>query len=304
MRGDDLSGGDFERGKQRRGAVALIVVALAGQSASVWQLQITLRALQRLNRRLFVDAQDNGLCRRSNVEADNIGGFGRKLRIVALAPGFASRKGDLVAAQESPDILNVNIAQRRGQQRSRPAREPLWCRLVQQSQNPPVGRLRIDRLFAGARLVLQALETLIGKAVTPEADDPWLDAYLLGDRARAAAFRRQQNNPRPLQITLQCARRATTRFQLLALLPRNADFSCFGNHPYLESRLTFHGKRVLCYALCRLHWLVRHDDLAAATKLVLAASPEDLRRQDTDAWWRERRTKLESVDAQFCSSDS
>jgi hypothetical protein len=116
MRGDDLSGGDFERGKQRRGAVALIVVALAGQSASVWQLQITLRALQRLNRRLFVDAQDNGLCRRSNVEADNIGGFGRKLRIVALAPGFASRKGDLVAAQESPDILDVDIAKFPGQQ--------------------------------------------------------------------------------------------------------------------------------------------------------------------------------------------
>jgi soluble lytic murein transglycosylase len=45
----------------------------------------------------------------------------------------------------------------------------------------------------------------------------------------------------------------------------------------------------LGYALCRLHWLVRHDDLTAAAKLVLAASPEDLRRQDTDEWWRERR---------------
>jgi soluble lytic murein transglycosylase len=47
--------------------------------------------------------------------------------------------------------------------------------------------------------------------------------------------------------------------------------------------------RDLGFALCRLHWLVRHDDLAAATKLVLAASFEDLRRQDTDEWWRERR---------------
>jgi soluble lytic murein transglycosylase len=45
----------------------------------------------------------------------------------------------------------------------------------------------------------------------------------------------------------------------------------------------------LGYALCRLHWLVRHDDLTAAAKLVLAASSEDLRRQDTDEWWRERR---------------
>ena len=45
----------------------------------------------------------------------------------------------------------------------------------------------------------------------------------------------------------------------------------------------------LGYALCRLHWLLRHDDVAAAAKLVLAASREDLQRQDTDEWWRERR---------------
>ncbi len=60
----------------------------------------------------------------------------------------------------------------------------------------------------------------------------------------------------------------------------------------------------LGYALCRIHWLLRNDspgsnlhgrivtpkeNIAAAVKLVLAASPEDLRRQDTDEWWRERR---------------
>jgi len=45
----------------------------------------------------------------------------------------------------------------------------------------------------------------------------------------------------------------------------------------------------LGYALCRLHWLLRHDGVAAAAKLVLAASREDLQGQDTDEWWRERR---------------
>src|SRR5262249_8828726 len=60
----------------------------------------------------------------------------------------------------------------------------------------------------------------------------------------------------------------------------------------------------LGYALCRLHWLIRNEtpgsnirgrivtpkeDLSAAVKLTLAASQEDLRRQDTDEWWRERR---------------
>jgi soluble lytic murein transglycosylase len=45
----------------------------------------------------------------------------------------------------------------------------------------------------------------------------------------------------------------------------------------------------LGYALCRIHYLVKHDDLDAATRLVLAADPDALQRQDTDEWWRERR---------------
>jgi soluble lytic murein transglycosylase len=47
--------------------------------------------------------------------------------------------------------------------------------------------------------------------------------------------------------------------------------------------------RDLGYALCRLHWLMRTDHVAAAAQLVLAASQEDLRSQDTDEWWRELR---------------
>jgi soluble lytic murein transglycosylase len=60
----------------------------------------------------------------------------------------------------------------------------------------------------------------------------------------------------------------------------------------------------LGYALCRITWLLRNDtpgsnihgrivtpknDLAAAAKLALAGSADDLRRQDTDEWWRARR---------------
>jgi soluble lytic murein transglycosylase len=60
----------------------------------------------------------------------------------------------------------------------------------------------------------------------------------------------------------------------------------------------------LGYVLCRLQWLLRNDmpglnvrgrivtpkgDISAAVKLVLGASREDLERQDTNEWWRERR---------------
>ena len=43
------------------------------------------------------------------------------------------------------------------------------------------------------------------------------------------------------------------------------------------------------YELCRLHWMLQHDDIVAATRSALAASLEDLQRQDTDEWWRQRR---------------
>jgi len=45
----------------------------------------------------------------------------------------------------------------------------------------------------------------------------------------------------------------------------------------------------LGYALCRLHWLLAHNDLTAAIKLLAECSGADLQRQDTDEWWRERR---------------
>jgi soluble lytic murein transglycosylase len=49
-------------------------------------------------------------------------------------------------------------------------------------------------------------------------------------------------------------------------------------------------KSDLGYTLCRVHWMLRHDRIDEATRLVLAAAPEAMTWQDTDEWWRERRT--------------
>ena len=45
----------------------------------------------------------------------------------------------------------------------------------------------------------------------------------------------------------------------------------------------------LGYTLCRIHWMVRHDRLDEAARLVVAAPAETMALQDTDEWWRERR---------------
>jgi len=45
----------------------------------------------------------------------------------------------------------------------------------------------------------------------------------------------------------------------------------------------------LGYTLCRINWMMRHDRLEDATRLMLAAAPETMALQDTDEWWRQRR---------------
>jgi soluble lytic murein transglycosylase len=46
----------------------------------------------------------------------------------------------------------------------------------------------------------------------------------------------------------------------------------------------------LGYTLCRIRWMVRHDRIDDATRLMLAAAPDTMALQDTDEWWRERRS--------------
>jgi len=48
-------------------------------------------------------------------------------------------------------------------------------------------------------------------------------------------------------------------------------------------------RRDLGYTLCRVHWLIGHDEIVEAARLVLASPREDMRAQDADEWWRERR---------------
>jgi soluble lytic murein transglycosylase len=45
----------------------------------------------------------------------------------------------------------------------------------------------------------------------------------------------------------------------------------------------------LGYALCRIHWLLRNDGIAEATRLMIAAPREAMELQHTDEWWHERR---------------
>ncbi len=222
----------------------LAIMALAGQGAAIGQLQITLRSLKGLDRGFLVHAQHNSLRGWGDIEANNIGGFGRKVRVVALTPGLASREVNLMATQERHTYWTSTSpsawASRGPVQRANPCGAGLSssCRI----------RLSVafDRSAACPAAACLAAPQGHGRhGDAAKADNPRLNPDFLGDRPGAAPVRRQQNYPSPLQIALQRHRRATTRLQHLAIFPRKVDFSCFRNHPYLESRLTIQGKWVL-----------------------------------------------------------
>lgn len=46
----------------------------------------------------------------------------------------------------------------------------------------------------------------------------------------------------------------------------------------------------LGYTLCRIQWMLAQNKIDDAARAVLAASPETMALQDTDQWWRERRS--------------
>src|SRR5262249_23644094 len=107
MLGVDLAAGNVERCEQGGSAMSLVVMGLAGQRAPIGQLEIALRPLQRLDRRLLVHRQHQRAVGRVKIEPDNLRRLGCEGRVVALAPGLAGRKVDLLCTQEAPDILHI-----------------------------------------------------------------------------------------------------------------------------------------------------------------------------------------------------
>ncbi|HXI09050.1 MAG: transglycosylase SLT domain-containing protein [Bradyrhizobium sp.] len=46
----------------------------------------------------------------------------------------------------------------------------------------------------------------------------------------------------------------------------------------------------LGYVLCRVKWALKKEKIVEAANMILAAAPETMAQQDTDEWWRDRRT--------------
>jgi len=60
--------------------------------------------------------------------------------------------------------------------------------------------------------------------------------------------------------------------------------------PVLLDAVTGDARQDLGFVLCRAQWLIRQNRIADAARVILEARPDTMALQDTDQWWRERRT--------------
>lgn len=150
MAADNFAARTIEGGEQHSGHMALVIIRLCGHDVTIGLLRITLLSVERLDRRAFVDRQSDGVPGGRHVEPDDFGRLANALGVVAFAPPFAAGHVDIVGAQVAPNILRAHIAERSGDEWSRPVGVAL--RRVRVAQRPNAA-VRLDPVFGlGAAL--------------------------------------------------------------------------------------------------------------------------------------------------------
>ncbi len=60
--------------------------------------------------------------------------------------------------------------------------------------------------------------------------------------------------------------------------------------PDMLGAVATEARQDLGYTLCRIQWMLAQNKIDEAARVMLAAAPETMAQQDTDQWWRERRS--------------
>ncbi len=119
----DLTWGDIERGEQIDRAMPFVGALHAPYNFAAAGAYVPGLSFQRLNRRLLVDADHEGVLRRTEIQADNIRCLCRELWIRAHAPRTMPPKLDAFLAQDTPNRI-IRHAERLRQCPAVPANQP------------------------------------------------------------------------------------------------------------------------------------------------------------------------------------
>ena len=176
----DQTGGHVQRGEQRGGSVALVLMVVAGNRFAVGQFEPSLGPVQRLYRKLLVHAQHQRILGRSQIQTHDVGGLGGEVRVRAQAPAVAPAQADALLAQDLPDVVDAD-AQLLRDQGSCPVRVAWGRGFIQAGEDVPHGRLGVAGRLAGTRLVRKTGKTRLMKAPSPFAHRGFAGVQRAGD---------------------------------------------------------------------------------------------------------------------------
>jgi soluble lytic murein transglycosylase len=230
-----------------------------------------------------------------------------RLRHADSEAGF-ERYAAFIAA--NPDWPSIASLRRRAEARLwQERRDPDTVRrFVGEKAVSPAGRLALARvtLEEGNRDAAESEVRAVWRSAALSAElEPAVLAAFPGMLMRADHVARMDRRigAKDFGAAMRAAKRAGDD-HVAIVKACTAALAKSGNGGSLLDRVRAEARGDLGYALCRIHWLLRNDtpgsnvrgrivtpkeNIAAAAKLALAASPEDLQRQDTDEWWRVRR---------------
>ena len=165
---EDSTGLDVQRGEPRRGPMAGIVVRAALGLARAHGPE-RLRAIQRLNSRLLIDAQHHRVLRWIHVEPDDVPHLLDEQRVGRQLEGLHSVR---LQAERPPDPTDRHPTQPRRARHAAdtPVRLPARRRFQRSRQHPLDLRIGNGAGRPRAGLVIQSVEPLADEAAAPLPD--------------------------------------------------------------------------------------------------------------------------------------
>ena len=228
MAGLDQSRGLLQSGKQGGRAMPLIVMGEPMEGPAIGQPQPALGAFQGLDVRLLVDRQHDGVLRRIQIEAHDIGGLLGKAGSGAHPPATATLEADAVLAQHAPDLIVRDVGQGGGQQSAVPAGIAGGRSLVQLLQNAPFGGSIVGRRLAAAPGIVESSQPPRQKPVAPLAHGGGAGTVRCGNRLIAQAIGGIEEDLRSEHIPASAGRTAYDGLQVFSL--GVAQYRCLCSH--------------------------------------------------------------------------
>lgn len=177
---DESALGDFH-GREERGGSMSPVVVRHGPAPALPERQAGLSAVQGLHLTLLIDAENQGVLGRTQIESDDVDELLDETRIVAELEGLDAMRLEVVFFPNSLDHRFVD-AQVIGERSRAPVRSVhrLGVQRGVDDRSCPSSQL-VGLASASATFASDAVDTLFGKANAPPGRDGAIQAEFLGD---------------------------------------------------------------------------------------------------------------------------